>query len=97
MKRASALGLTAVLALAVNAAATFAADPAPTPAAAALNPHPNIVYILCDDLGIGDVHVFNPTRGKIATPNMDRLASEGILFTDAHSSDSVCTPSRYGL
>ena len=57
---------------------------------------PNIVYILADDLGYGDVHCLNP-EGKIATPNMDRLASEGMRFTDAHSSSAVCTPTRYGI
>lgn len=58
---------------------------------------PNIVIILCDDLGIGDVQAFNPKLGKIKTPNIDRLASEGMSFTDAHSGSSVCTPTRYGL
>ena len=58
---------------------------------------PNIVLLLCDDLGYGDVQSFNPTNGKIATPNMDRLASEGMMFTDAHSASSVCTPTRYGI
>ena len=58
---------------------------------------PNIVFVLCDDLGYGDVHVLNPQRGKIATPNMDRLASQGMTFTDAHSSSAVCTPSRYSI
>ena len=57
---------------------------------------PNIVYILADDLGIGDVRAFNP-EGKIATPNIDRLAAEGMRFTDAHSGSAVCTPTRYGL
>ncbi len=57
---------------------------------------PNIVYILADDLGIGDVHAFNPD-GKIATPVMDRLAAEGMRFTDAHSGSAVCTPTRYGV
>jgi len=57
---------------------------------------PNIVYILCDDLGYGDVHCLNP-EGKIATPNMDRLAAGGMKFTDAHSSSAVCTPSRYSI
>lgn len=57
---------------------------------------PNIVYILADDLGIGDVHAFNPD-GKIATPAMDRLAAEGMRFTDAHSGSAVCTPTRYGV
>ncbi len=58
---------------------------------------PNIVYILCDDLGYGDVQCLNPERGKIKTPHFDRLASQGMTFTDAHSGSSVCTPTRYGL
>ncbi|MEW4451729.1 arylsulfatase [Bremerella sp. JC817] len=58
---------------------------------------PNIVVILCDDLGYGDVHCLNPEHGKIATPCADRLAAEGMVFTDAHSGSSVCTPTRYGL
>jgi arylsulfatase A len=57
---------------------------------------PNVVYILADDLGFGDVHCFNPD-GKIATPHLDGLASGGMRFTDAHSSSAVCTPTRYGL
>ena len=57
---------------------------------------PNIIYILCDDLGYGDVRCLNP-EGKIPTPNMDRLAAAGMIFTDAHSSSSVCTPTRYGI
>ncbi len=58
---------------------------------------PNIVYILADDLGYGDVHCLNPQRGKIKTPNLDKLAGQGMTFTDAHSGSSVCTPTRYGL
>ena len=58
---------------------------------------PNIVVLLADDLGYGDVQCYNPERGKIPTPHIDRLASEGIRFTDAHSSSGVCTPSRYTL
>ena len=57
---------------------------------------PNIVYILADDLGYGDVRAYNP-QSKIPTPNLDRLAAEGIRFTDAHAPDAVCTPTRYGL
>jgi len=57
---------------------------------------PNIVIILCDDLGYGDVQANNP-EGKIATPNMDRLAREGVRFTDAHTPSAVCSPTRYGL
>jgi arylsulfatase A len=58
--------------------------------------HPNIVYMLADDLGYGDLRCLNP-RGKIATPHLDRLAASGMIFTDAHSSSSVCTPSRYSI
>jgi arylsulfatase A-like enzyme len=58
--------------------------------------HPNVVFILADDLGYGDVQAFNP-EGRIPTPNIDKLASEGMKFTDAHSASSVCTPSRYAV
>jgi len=56
----------------------------------------NIVFILADDLGYGDVGCYNPAS-KVPTPNIDRLAAEGIVFTDAHSSSTVCTPTRYSL
>jgi arylsulfatase A len=59
--------------------------------------YPNIVIIYADDLGYGDVQSYNPERGKIPTPNIDRLAAEGMSFTDAHSSSGVCSPSRYTL
>ena len=58
---------------------------------------PNILLILADDLGYGDVQCYNPQRGKIPTPCMDHLASEGLRFTDGHSSSGVCSPSRYTL
>jgi arylsulfatase A len=54
---------------------------------------PNIVYIMADDMGFGDPGCYGAT--KIPTPNMDRLAREGMRFTDAHSASAVCTPSRY--
>ncbi len=57
---------------------------------------PNIVYILADDMGYGDVSA-NNAASKIATPNIDRLAGEGMRFTDAHTTSSVCTPSRYSI
>lgn len=60
------------------------------------NQLPNIVYILADDLGYGDVSAYNP-ESKIQTPAIDRLASEGMMFMDAHSPSSVCTPTRYGI
>jgi arylsulfatase A-like enzyme len=61
------------------------------------NAKPNIVIIYADDLGYGDVQCNNPERGKIPTPNIDKLAAQGISFTDAHSSSAVCSPSRYSL
>ena len=57
---------------------------------------PNIIVILADDQGVGDVSALNP-ESKIATPNIDRLAAEGMVFSDGHSSSSVCTPTRYSL
>lgn len=57
---------------------------------------PNIIYILTDDLGYGDVAAFNE-NSKIKTPNIDKIADEGIKFMDAHTSSSVCTPTRYGI
>ena len=57
---------------------------------------PNIVFILADDLGYGDPTCYN-RESKIPTPEMDRLAGQGIRFTDAHSPSAVCTPTRYGL
>jgi arylsulfatase A len=58
---------------------------------------PNIVYILADDLGYGDVRCLNPKRGKIETPCLDKLAAQGMSFTDSHSGSAVCTPTRYGI
>ncbi|MEK9612845.1 MAG: arylsulfatase [Flavobacteriaceae bacterium] len=58
--------------------------------------NPNIVYILADDMGYGDLSSLNTNSG-IQTPNMDKIVKEGIYFTDAHSNSSVCTPTRYGI
>ena len=57
---------------------------------------PNIVFILTDDLGYGDVGCYNP-ESKVPTPHLDRLAQQGMRFTDAHSPATVCTPTRYSL
>ncbi len=57
---------------------------------------PNIVIILADDLGYGDVGCYS-AQAKVPTPQIDRLASQGMLFSDAHSPSTVCTPTRYGL
>ena len=70
--------------LAITVSECFADDP------------PNVIVIYTDDQGYGDASCLNPDA-KVTTPNLDRLAREGITFTDAHSSDTVCTPSRYGL
>jgi arylsulfatase A len=56
----------------------------------------NIVIILADDFGVGDIQAHYPNN-KILTPNLDRLAQEGVSFTDAHSGSAVCSPTRYGL
>ncbi|MFH1086884.1 MAG: arylsulfatase [Chloroflexota bacterium] len=60
-----------------------------------MEPLPNIIYIMADDLGYGDLGCYGAT--KIPTPHIDRLASQGIRLTDAHSSAAVCTPSRYSV
>lgn len=57
---------------------------------------PNVVYILADDLGLGDLRICH-SEGKIATPGSDELGREGMVFTDAHSNSAVCTPTRYGV
>ena len=57
---------------------------------------PNIIFVLADDMGYGDVSAY-AENNKIKTPNIDKMAAEGIRFTDAHTSSSVCTPTRYGL
>ena len=56
---------------------------------------PNIVFVLADDLGYGDVQALN-ARSKVPTPHLNRLAREGMTFTDAHAPSAVCTPTRYG-
>jgi arylsulfatase A-like enzyme len=79
-----------LLALLSSATALCAADPAPPGAP------PDIVLILADDMGYGDVGAYN-TNSRIATPHIDRIAAEGLRFTDAHAGGSVCIPSRYAL
>ncbi len=58
--------------------------------------YPNIIFVLADDLGYGDIGAFNE-KGKIKTPSLDKMADEGMRFTDAHTTSSVCTPTRYGI
>ena len=57
---------------------------------------PNIVIVLADDLGYGDVGYLN-SQSQIPTPNLDTLAGQGMAFLDAHSPSAICTPTRYGL
>jgi arylsulfatase A len=64
--------------------------------AAAGGAKPNIVIVLADDMGFGDLGCYN-RDSKIPTPRMDRLASESVRFTDAHSPSALCSPTRYGL
>ena len=80
---------TAVLGLTATAPRTTVANDA-TPV------KPNIIFILADDMGYGDVSALYP-EGKIKTPKIDRLAEEGMYFSDMHSSSSVCTPTRYSI
>ncbi|MDG2127715.1 MAG: arylsulfatase [Fuerstiella sp.] len=73
----------------------FATPPGGTSGSIAARTSPNIVFILADDMGYGDLGCYGATL--IKTPNIDRLAKEGILFTDGHCGASTCTPTRYGL
>jgi arylsulfatase A len=57
---------------------------------------PNVLILYADDMGYGDLGVNNP-NSKIPTPHLDRLAAQGMRFTDGHSSAGVCTPSRYAM
>ena len=64
---------------------------------ASTDSRPNIVVMLADDMGYGEIQCLNPRRGKIKTPQLDSIASGGMVFTDGHSGSAVCTPTRYGL
>lgn len=77
-------------------AAAVVPSASPDQARSAAPGKPNIVYVLADDLGYGDVQCMF-AGGKIATPEIDRLAKAGMIFTDAHTSSAVCTPTRYGV
>lgn len=79
--------LLATVVIAAEVMAAPAAEPARKP---------NILFILADDLGYGDVGCYNPAS-KIPTSNLDKLAADGMRFTDAHSPSTVCTPTRYSL
>lgn len=87
------LGLGALAAAALPRGVHAAGLPS-GPVAAATKP--NIVYILADDMGYGDLACQNP-KSKIPTPNLDRLATQSVRFTDAHAPTAVCTPTRYAV
>jgi len=80
--------ITILIALLLVPLAGLRAVDAPTP-------KPNVILILADDLGYGDLSCYG--NQNVRTPNIDRLAREGIRFTDAHTTSGVCTPSRYSL
>ena len=63
----------------------------------ALERQPNILVFLMDDMGYGDVHALNPNGSGFETPHLDNLLEKGVVFTNAHSSASVCAPTRYAL
>src|ERR1044072_9431206 len=86
---------TQALSLFVGIAVSVFAVSLPAFGAAAKAERPNIVLIYADDLGYGDVSCYGAT--KIETPNVDRVAREGLRFTDGHSASATCTPSRYAL
>ncbi len=91
------MGITrrTMAALLAVVATTVSAAPA-APAATSQRQRPNILLILADDLGYGDVGCYND-QAKAPTPNLDRLAGQGMRFTDAHSPATVCTPTRYSV
>lgn len=78
-------------------ASSFLLALAPVRQAQAATPPPNVIFILADDWGMGDIKFYGGDRCKIDTPNMDQLAAKGMAFTDAHSPSSVCTPTRYSV
>ena len=72
----------------------------PLPAGVATPPtadRPNVIFILADDLGYGSTNAYGADRALVRTPHLDRLASEGMRFTDANAPASVCSPTRYGF
>lgn len=88
LKKTTMLGMLA--ALLAGAGPVLAED-------AGRTPKPNVVFIFADDLGYGEIEVLDPQHAEIPTPQLNRLAEQGQIYTDAHTSSSVCTPSRYSL
>jgi len=98
-KRYAILTCACALAACATPRITFAAQPAPAPqnTTPASNKKPNILFILADDLGYGEVGYTGAGDGKIQTPNIDQLAKEGLRFTQAYAGAPVCAPSRCSL
>ncbi len=90
MRSVSLLWAALIVTIGVTHAASAVAREAPPQAL------PHIIFIMADDLGYGDPGCYNPDS-RIPTPNLDRLATEGVRFTDAHTPSAVCTPTRYGV
>ena len=70
-------------------------NPSKKEAADTTRQKPNVIYLIADDTGIGDLSCYGAT--KISTPNIDRLAGQGVQFTNAYATSSTSTPSRFGL
>ena len=100
MKRQTAVGREKAVTASASGqliAATVLAGLLAGPLSSATQPaRPHVLLVYTDDQGYGDVSALN-AKSRFQTPNLDRLVREGMAFTDAHSSDTVCTPSRYGL
>ena len=88
--------LTILLALLLCCGMPTRAESAQAKSAQAESAQANIVFIMADDMGYGDVRALNP-KSTIPTPHLDRLAADGMTFTDAHTPSAVCTPTRYGV
>ncbi|MFC5051818.1 arylsulfatase [Rubritalea spongiae] len=69
----------------------------PTLTFAAAKNRPNVILFYADDMGYGEIQRFYPEQSKVPTPHLNQLCDEGMMFTDAHTSASICTPSRYAL
>ena len=89
MRRSALLGSLALI-------ATVACSDIPSRNLTEGSRPPNIILLLADDLGQGDLRAYDP-NSRIPTPNIDRLAEQGVRFTDAHSPSAVCTPTRYSI
>jgi len=88
--------LISIIAFLLVNLASFANQPGTTKKESGVNKQPNVIIFFADDLGYGDVGCNNPEL-KFETPNIDKLSTQGVRFTDAHTVGSLCAPSRFGL